>query len=54
MNFRQWVQEIWFQHIDELDAWEHQSPKYSPAEYFNRYKWWLKREYKHQSKTESA
>jgi hypothetical protein len=47
MTFRMWCQEKWFEHKDELDFYKQGSP-YSAAEYFARYKYWLKREYKFQ------
>jgi hypothetical protein len=46
-NFRHWVQEKWYQHQDELASYR-QPVCYSAREYFARYKFWLKREYKHQ------
>lgn len=46
MKFRQWVHELWLQNCDEyLEV--HQLP-YTQAQYFNMYKYWLKREYRHQ------
>ena len=47
MSFRQWLQYRWQEHVDELMAWEHCQPAYTPADYFRKYKWWLRREYKH-------
>ena len=44
--FRNWVRNLWLENCDEhLDA---NLPKYSDEEYFQKFKWWLKREYKHQ------
>ena len=51
MTFRQWLQERWYQHVLEIEEWTGQMPGYPLKEYFRRYKWWLKREYKHQQKT---
>ncbi len=48
MSFRQWVYEMWNQNKDEL--FEFRQMPYDQAEYFNKYKYWLKREYKHQMK----
>ncbi len=48
MNFRIWCREMWFQHMDECLAWEGVEPTATPQEYFNKYKYWLKREYRHQ------
>lgn len=46
-GFREWLQEMWMQHKDELDGLGIR-PSYDVADYFNRYKYWLKREYQHQ------
>jgi hypothetical protein len=47
MKFRQWCQEMWYEHCAELESYCQGLP-YSAQEYFNRYKFWLKREYRHQ------
>lgn len=47
MKFRGWLQEMWMQHKDELDGLG-QKCDYNIQDYFNRYKYWLKREYRHQ------
>lgn len=47
MNFRNWLQEKYFEHKDECSHWN-TIPASSVKEYFNKYKWWLKREYKFQ------
>jgi len=46
MSFRHWVHEMWTQNKDEL--FEFRQMPYDQAEYFGKYKYWLKREYKHQ------
>ena len=46
MSFRRWVHEMWLENRDEL--YSLQIKPYNQAEYFNKYKFWLKREYKHQ------
>ena len=48
MSFRAWCGEMWFRHCDEVTSWTGSNPKYLSAEYFGRYKYWLKREYKQQ------
>ena len=48
-SFRHWVQEMWYDHIDELDGYN-RLPQYSSKDYFNKYKFWLKREFQHQQK----
>lgn len=47
MSFRQWVHEMWLENRDEL--FELRQTPYNQSEYFNKYKYWLKREYKHQT-----
>lgn len=45
MKFRQWCHEKWYEHCDEVEAWTGQRVNYLSREYFNKYKWWLKREF---------
>lgn len=47
LNFRTWLQEMWMSHKDELDRLG-QTCDYDIKHYFNKYKYWLKREYRHQ------
>lgn len=47
MNFRSCCQEKWFEHKDELESYGQALP-YTSSEYFARYKFWLKREYRYQ------
>ena len=47
MTFRNWLQEKWFEHKDEYMELGIAIPESNLEEYFRRYKWWLKREYKH-------
>ena len=47
MTFRQWVQEMWYLHQTELEAYGLPVPKNS-ADYFRQFKHWLRREYRHQ------
>jgi hypothetical protein len=49
-NFRHWVQELWMQHKDEYVDLKLPIPEDSVDEYFQKYKYWLKREYRHQTK----
>jgi hypothetical protein len=53
MNFRSWCREKWFEHKDELESYG-QSPAYDANEYFSRYKYWLKREYRHQMRIQNV
>jgi hypothetical protein len=45
MNFRHWCWEKWQEHQDEVHSWEGRYPTATGTEYFNKYKWWLRREY---------
>jgi hypothetical protein len=47
-EFRTWLQSKWYEHLDELDAYGLGKPKYDLQHYFNKYKYWLKREFKFQ------
>ena len=48
MPFRNWVQEMYFENQDELLGWsEIIQTDYNLSIYFNRYKWWLRREYRY-------
>jgi predicted solute-binding protein len=53
MNFRFWIQEMWMQHKDEYMELGMSIPESSAQEYFRKYKYWLKREYKHQKSLEN-
>ncbi len=48
MTFRNWVRQMWHEHISEFEAWFHKMHEYDSKEYFAKYKYWLKREYRHQ------
>lgn len=48
-KFRRWLHELWMQNCDEHD--EDRQPRYTQAEYFQQFKYWLKREFKHQQST---
>lgn len=51
MNFRNWCQEKWYEHQEELFQWEGFYPTATAQEYFAKYKWWLRREYRAQKVT---
>ena len=55
MPFRNWVQEMYYENQDELLGWSDIRPsKDTLSTYFNRYKWWLRREYRYlQSRNQS-
>ena len=46
MNFRAWCYEKWHEHCDEIEQWTGRRPSYLSAEYFSKYKWWLRREFR--------
>ena len=45
MKFRQWCHEKWQEHQEELSGYGQPLP-YTSREYFNKYRWWLKREFR--------
>lgn len=47
-DFRTWCREKWYEHVEESITWNGYEPTATPKEYFNKYAYWLKREYKHQ------
>lgn len=51
-SFKLWAQEMWYTHCDESESWG-QPLRYTAREYFAKYKWWLKREYRYQSTKDS-
>jgi hypothetical protein len=51
MTFRTWLQNIYIDNCEEHDAWG--EPRISIRQYFDRYKWWLRREYRFQMRNEN-
>lgn len=47
-QFREWVRNIWLDNCDEHDMFR--EPKLNMSEYFQKYKYWLKREFQYQQK----
>lgn len=45
--FNHWLQQMWLEHIDEVLSWTGRLPTYTSKDYFNTYKWWLRREFQH-------
>jgi hypothetical protein len=45
-DFRRWLHEIWMKNCDE--HYTYGELPYTQQEYFQRYKFWLKREYRYQ------
>ena len=52
--FRRFLLSKWEEHCVEVEAWEKKQPEYLVQQYFDKYKWWLKREFKHQQLVDSA
>ena len=48
-QFRYWCQNKWNEHLEEHDQWGQPRPTYDSTNYFNKYKFWLKRVYKHET-----
>lgn len=48
MNFQNWLRNIWLENCQEHDVYG--ELPYTMQEYFQKYKWWLKREYRYQQK----
>lgn len=46
MNFRNWVRELWMDNCEEKLIFN-ETPA-TMKQYWNTYKWWLRREYRHQ------
>jgi hypothetical protein len=44
-GFRTWVRELWYENCEE--HFQDNIPKYTHEEYFQKFKWWLRREYRH-------
>ncbi len=47
-NFRNWVRNIWIENSEERN--QYRELPYSIQEYWAKYKYWLKREYKFQQR----
>ena len=47
MSFRSWLNCLWLDHVDEIVGVTGRNPVYTDKDFFNKYKWWLRREYKH-------
>lgn len=48
-EFRRWVTELWYENCKEREAWGDSKGCENSTEYFLKYKYWLKREFKHQN-----
>lgn len=47
MNFRHWLRQRWYDYIAECEGYG-EKPALNADQYFQMYKYWLKREYRHQ------
>ena len=45
-SFRHWCNEMWYQHREELLSIGERNIDYDMQYYFNKYKWWLRDQYK--------
>ena len=45
--FRLWCNEKWYEYCEELNNYRLPKELSNSGQYFNKYKYWLKREYKH-------
>lgn len=45
-SFRGFLNDKWYEHCDELMAWEKHYPEYDREYYFKKHKWLLKKMYK--------
>lgn len=46
MTFRQWLHAMWLENCEERGAWN--MDKLTVKQYFQQYRWWLRREYRYQ------
>jgi hypothetical protein len=51
-RFKFWVQELWQENCEEHLTY--QEKPYTIKEYWEKYKWWLRREYRHQQRKENG
>ena len=47
--YRNWLRHKWYEHLDELLSYGEPHPQYSADFYYKTYKWWLRREYRHET-----
>lgn len=50
-TFRKWVKDLWYENCAEYEAYN-QKPMQIEV-YWQKYKWWLKREYRHNQRRSS-
>lgn len=49
-DFRAWVHQLWVENCE--DHFVHAEPRLGEQEYFQKYKYWLKREFRHHCRRE--
>lgn len=47
-KFRLWVFRLWHENLEE--RFLHKEQQLTIQEYWEKYKWWIKREYRHQTR----
>ena len=50
--FRMWVQRLWMENCEERLV--HREDPVTQQQYWNTYKWWIKREYRHSSQQKAS
>ena len=50
-SFRHWLRNLWLDNCDEHR--DYGELPYTMQEYWDKYKWWLKREFRHQKNKET-
>ena len=50
-GFRGWVHNLWIENCEERMLY-HDGDRMSEQEYFRRFRWWLRREWRHQQQRE--
>jgi hypothetical protein len=51
IDFRNWVHNLWLENCEERAVYAG-GGRLTEKEYFQQFKWWLRREYRHQIKKE--
>jgi hypothetical protein len=48
--FRLWLQNMWYEHREEVLEWTGKEVEYTSEQYFAKYKWFLRTLYKNSKK----
>jgi hypothetical protein len=51
--FRLWVHQIWLENCEERQIWRTGDPM-TAQEYFGKFRWWLRREWRHQQRKQQS